>query len=71
MRSRAPQQAAQIYQTADQVAEVVLQTIQSEDPPVRIRTSPWANEFGSYKTGLDPNGKKQQQMVIESFLADL
>ncbi|WP_444928555.1 SDR family oxidoreductase [Microbulbifer sp. SSSA002] len=68
MRSRSPEQTAEIYQTSDQVAAVVLQVVQAEEPPVRIRTSPWANELCHFKTGLDQDGKKQQKMVIEAFL---
>ncbi|AWF82766.1 short-chain dehydrogenase/reductase [Microbulbifer sp. A4B17] len=71
MRSRSPEQTEEIYQTADQVAAVVLQVVQAEEPPIRVRTSPWANKFCNFKTGLDKDGKKQQKQVIESFLPNL
>ncbi|MBT0956409.1 SDR family oxidoreductase [Alphaproteobacteria bacterium KMM 3653] len=57
-----------IYQTAQEVAEVVMQVMEAEQPPVRIRTSDWAEEFSKLKTGLDPDGLKQQSLVAEQFL---
>ncbi|WP_444911560.1 SDR family oxidoreductase [Microbulbifer sp. PAAF003] len=70
MRSRSPEQTAEIYQTSDQVADVVLQVVQAEEPPIRVRTSNWANELCNFKSGLDQDGKKQQRMVIENFLPE-
>ena len=57
-----------IFQTADEVAEVVMQVMGAENPPVRTRTSEWAEAFTKLKTGLDPDGLKQQAQVIEQFL---
>lgn len=57
-----------IYQTADEVAEVVMKVMGSEKPPVRTRTSQWSEDFSKLKTGLDPDGLKQQSRVAEQFL---
>ncbi len=56
------------YQTADEVAAVVLKCIESRDPPIRIRTSPWSNDLCHLKTASDPDGKKLQKKVVEMFL---
>jgi len=56
------------YQTPDQVAEVVLSTIQSGEPPLRIRTSEWAETLCHPKTGLDPDGRKLSAQVTKQFL---
>lgn len=58
-----------IYQTADQVAEVVMSCVEASAPPIRTRTSKWGEEFAKLKTGADPDGKKQQAAVIEQFLS--
>jgi len=57
-----------IYQTADEVAAVVLRVMQAQTPPLRIRTSDWSEAFTKLKTGLDPDGLKQQKMVVDQFL---
>jgi len=62
---------ASAYQTSEQVAEVVTQVVASDDPPIRIRTSEWAENFCSLKTQSDPDGKRQQQAVVEQFLPSL
>jgi NAD(P)-dependent dehydrogenase (short-subunit alcohol dehydrogenase family) len=69
IQRRTPEQTARLYQSAGQVAQVVLDVVESEDPPVRVRTSPWANEFCAYKTHADPSGKAQQKMVIDTLLS--
>lgn len=56
------------YQTADEVAAVVMDCVAAETPPIRTRTSDWAEELCALKTGLDPDGRKQQAMVVERFL---
>ncbi|SFJ89503.1 SDR family oxidoreductase [Jannaschia pohangensis] len=56
------------FQTADDVAQVVMQVITTKKTPVRIRTSDWAEEFAGLKTGLDPDGNKLRRLVMERFL---
>ncbi len=58
-----------IYQTSDQVAAIVVDVVDAQDPPIRIRTSNWSEKFTRLKTELDPDGKKQQAAVIEQFLS--
>ncbi|EAP85366.1 SDR family oxidoreductase [Sulfitobacter sp. EE-36] len=57
-----------IYQTADEVAAIVMKVMGSEQPPVRTRTSEWSEDFSKLKTGLDPDGLRQQSLVAEQFL---
>jgi NAD(P)-dependent dehydrogenase (short-subunit alcohol dehydrogenase family) len=63
------QEGSDIYQTADQVAAVVMQTVEAKEPPIRTRTSRWSEEFTALKTGLDPDGKLLQAKVIDQFLS--
>lgn len=58
-----------IYQTADEVAAIIMECVAAEVPPIRRRTSKWAEEFTSLKTGLDPDGTKQRDRVFEQFLS--
>lgn len=58
-----------IYQTADEVAAVVMDCVASDAPPIRTRTSKWGEAFCGLKTNLDPDGKKLQQQVIDTFLS--
>lgn len=64
----ANRQDSSAYQTADEAAAVVLDVIHAEKPPVRIRTSAWAEEFTRYKTGLDPDGTKARDFIYEKLL---
>jgi NAD(P)-dependent dehydrogenase (short-subunit alcohol dehydrogenase family) len=56
------------YQTADEVAEVVLSTIHADTPPLRTRTSEWSETLCQLKTGLDPDGHKLAAQVTKQFL---
>lgn len=56
------------YQSADEVAAVVMQALEAADPPVRLRSSDWAEEFTRLKTGLDPDGGQQVAQVIAQML---
>ncbi|GGX59099.1 short-chain dehydrogenase/reductase [Tateyamaria omphalii] len=58
-----------IYQTADEVAAVVMGCVASDAPPIRTRTSKWGEAFCALKTDLDPDGKKLQSQVVETFLS--
>lgn len=62
------QTGSDIYQTADQVADVVMEVMNDENPPIRKRTSKWGEEFCQLKTDLDPDGKKLQKQVYDQFL---
>ncbi|MFW3458911.1 SDR family oxidoreductase [Staphylococcus caprae] len=52
-------------QTSNEVAQVILNTIENEEPPIRTRTSPWSKTFTEIKTKADPTGKIQQQRVAK------
>lgn len=58
-----------IYQTAAEVAAVVMKCVETAEPPVRKRTSAWGEEFTRFKTELDPTGHNQRVMVFEQFLS--
>jgi len=62
------QEGSGTYQTADEVSAVVMDCVKSAEPPVRIRTSAWAEELTALKTSLDPDGKKLQAKIIAQFL---
>ncbi|PYG29238.1 SDR family oxidoreductase [Pelagimonas varians] len=61
-------QSGDVYQTADEVASVVMDVLGAENPPVRCRTSNWGEDLCQLKTGLDPDGKKLQAKIVEQFL---
>lgn len=66
----ARRQTDDVYQTADAVAAVAIGTLGATPPPIRIRTSPWAEALCAFKTGLDPDGSKQQSDVFDRFLRE-
>lgn len=68
VQSRSPEELARVYQSPEQVAEVVSECIEADNPPVRLRTSPWAEEFCRFKTASDSSGKLQQAAVIARLL---
>ncbi len=57
-----------LYQTPDEVADVVIDCLDCDEPPIRRRTSSWGEEFTRFKTKADPDGKAQNQLVIDQFL---
>ncbi|MBB3697250.1 SDR family NAD(P)-dependent oxidoreductase [Flammeovirga yaeyamensis] len=67
-QERAKSSEIPIYQTGKEVAEVVLQVAQNENPPLRIRSSEWAERFCQLKTQADPDGTKLRDMIANSFL---
>jgi NAD(P)-dependent dehydrogenase (short-subunit alcohol dehydrogenase family) len=67
-QKRANESKEQVYQTGLEVAEVILQIAQTEKPPLRIRTSKWAENFCNLKTQADPDGTKLVAQLKESFL---
>lgn len=70
MQRRAASGDTSSYQTPAEVAQVILEVIEAENPPIRKRTSAWAEEFCQFKTEADPNGLKQTEMVIKKYLDD-
>lgn len=68
IQKRAKESEVKIYQTGLEVAEIVLKVAQNENPPFRIRTSEWAENFTKLKTESDPDGLKLVNLVKESFL---
>ena len=69
-RDRSRSRGTAAFQTPDQVAEAVVNVVEAADPPVRIRTSAWAEDLCALKTASDPDGKKLQRKVIADFLGD-
>lgn len=67
-QKRANASADQVYQTGTEVAEIVLNIAQHENPPLRIRTSKWAENFCELKTKADPDGSKIVKQLKDSFL---
>lgn len=67
-QKRTTESAEQTYQTGKEVAEVILQVAETENPPLRIRTSEWAENLCQLKTQADPDGTKLRNEVIERFL---
>ncbi len=61
-------EASGVYQTPEAVAEVVLQVAGTEHPPLRVRTSDWAERFCRLKTEADPDGTKLVAFVTEHLL---
>lgn len=57
-----------LYQTGLEVAQVALEVAQNENPPLRLRTSTWAEDFTNLKTKADPDGTKLVAEVRASFL---
>ncbi|MDO6517677.1 SDR family oxidoreductase [Zobellia uliginosa] len=67
-QQRAAESEEQIYQTGREVAEVVLDVAENENPPMRIRTSEWAQNLCELKTKADPDGTKLVDQIKRSFL---
>lgn len=67
-QQRANESKIQVYQTGAEVAQVILEVAQNENPPLRIRTSKWAEQFCHLKTQADPDGNKLVNQIKKSFL---
>ncbi|MGQ1891148.1 SDR family oxidoreductase [Thermophagus sp. OGC60D27] len=65
---RANESEQQVYQTGQEVAQVVFSVAKNENPPLRVRTSKWAEDFCQLKTQADPDGTKLVRQIKESFL---
>ncbi len=57
-----------VFQELDDVASVINNCIESNIPPLRIRTSEFANEFCRLKTDADPDGLLLHNTLAKSFL---
>lgn len=68
MQKRSAEGAERSYQTPLEVAEVILRVAESEHPPLRVRTSEWAENFCDLKTHADPDGTRLAKAVTERFL---
>ena len=67
-QTRAAQGESSTFQTGKEVAEVIFKVAQTEDPPLRIRTSDWAEDFCNLKTQADKDGTQLVQKVKDYFL---
>lgn len=68
MQQRTAEGAQQVYQTPEEVAQVILEVAENPSPPLRIRTSAWAEDFCRLKTQGDPDGTKLVTELKEKFL---
>lgn len=68
VQRRASESAERTYQTPNEVAAIILSVANSEQPPLRIRTSEWAENFCKIKTEADPDGTKLLNSVKDRFL---
>jgi len=67
-QERANESQEQVYQTGQEVAEVILQVAENKQPPLRVRTSKWAENLCYLKTQADPDGTKLVNQVKNQFL---
>ena len=65
---RANEGIQQVYQTGNEVSQVILKVAKMEQPPLRIRTSEWAEKFCELKTKSDPDGTKLVNQIKKDFL---
>lgn len=65
---RANEEAENTYQTPLEVATVIANVAEDKNPPLRIRTSAWAEDFTKLKTIGDPDGKKVIEQISSTFL---
>ncbi len=63
-----PELRAKVFQSPQQVSEIILKCIDDENPKLRYLTSPWAEEFTFLKTGADKDGMKLQKEVKNRIL---
>ncbi|QZT36492.1 SDR family oxidoreductase [Halosquirtibacter xylanolyticus] len=69
-QKRSAESNAQVYQTGVEVAEVIYQVAIDKNPPLRVRTSFWAEDLCRLKTASDPDGLKINQKVRRDFLGE-
>ncbi len=63
-----PDLRAKVFQSPQQIAEVILKCIEDADPKLRYLTSPWAEEFTLLKTSNDQTGINLQKEVRQRIL---
>ncbi len=63
-----PELRARVFQSPQQVADIILKCIEDENPKLRYLTSPWTEEFTFLKTGADIDGTKLQKEVKKRIL---
>lgn len=68
IQKRASKNEVSVYQTGAEVAEIILKVAETENPPLRIRTSSWAENFCELKTKADPDGTKLMKQVGADML---
>jgi NAD(P)-dependent dehydrogenase (short-subunit alcohol dehydrogenase family) len=68
IQKRAAEGTEKSYQSALEVAEVILKVVEAEKTPLRIRTSEWAEDFCKLKTQSDPDGTILLDTVTKRFL---
>ena len=67
-QNRATNEDISPYQTGKEVANVILKVAQTKNPPLRIRTSEWAENMCNLKTKADPDGTILVNQVKNYFL---
>jgi len=67
-KKRADSDEGRTYQSGRDVAKVILQVVESDRPPLRIRTSDWGEKLCHIKTDADPDGLKLLDYVNNYFL---
>lgn len=67
-QNRATNEDISPYQTGKEVANVILKVAQTKNPPLRIRTSEWAENMCNLKTKADPDGTILVDQVKNYFL---
>jgi short-subunit dehydrogenase len=68
IKKRADESEVRVHQTGNEVAEVLLKVAKNDNPPLRIRTSKWAEDFCNLKTKADPDGTKIVNQIKSNFL---
>ena len=63
-----PELRAKVFQSPQEVADVIKKCIEDKEPKLRYLTSAWTQEFTSLKTGADKDGTKLQQEVRKRIL---
>lgn len=68
IQARAAASQETTFQDPVEVAQVIADVMDSSEPPVRIRTSEWGEDFCQLKTMADPDGKKLRDEIITNHL---